>query len=94
MATELPTTNPITVTSTATLSGNKSFELSMIFRDRVGNTTQSMTGRLMDIGNITIRVDEQQIRLRIFCIIPPSFLLLCSLSLQIVQVQRFLLVRI
>ena len=60
MATELPTTNPITVTSTATLSGNKSFELSMIFRDRVGNTTQSMTGRLMDIGNITIRVDEQE----------------------------------
>ena len=60
MATVLPTTNPITVTSTATLSGNKSFELSMIFRDRVGNTTQSMTGRLMDIGNITIRVDEQE----------------------------------
>ncbi len=60
MATVLPTTNPITVTSTATLSGNKSFELSMIFRDRVGNTTQSMTGTLMDIGNITIRVDEQE----------------------------------
>ena len=60
MATELPTTNPITVTSSATLSGNKSFELSMIFRDRVGNTTQSMTGTLMDIGKITIKVDEQE----------------------------------
>jgi len=60
MANVLPETNPITVTSTATLSGNKSFELSMIFRDRVGNTTQSMTGTLMDIGNITIKVDEQE----------------------------------
>ena len=60
MANVLPETNPITVTSTATLSGNKSFELSMIFRDRVGNTTQSMTGTLMDIGNITIKIDEQE----------------------------------
>lgn len=60
MANVLPETNPITVTSTATLSGNKSFELSMIFTDRVGSTTQSMTGTLMDIGNITIRVDEQE----------------------------------
>ena len=60
MATELPTTNPITVTSTATLSGNKSFELSMKFRDRLNNTTESMTGTLMDIGKITIKVDEQE----------------------------------
>lgn len=60
MANVLPETNPITVTSTATLSGNKSFELSMIFTDKVASTTQSMTGTLMDIGNITIRVDEQE----------------------------------
>mgnify|MGYP003123034044 CR=1 FL=1 len=60
MATVLPTTNPITVTSTATLSGNKSFELSIKFRDRLNNTTESMTGTLMDIGKITIKVDEQE----------------------------------
>lgn len=60
MATTLPDTNVITVTSSATLSGNKSFQLVMKFRDRVNNTSASVSGTLSDIGNIKISIDEQE----------------------------------
>lgn len=61
MATELPTVNVVTVTSSATLSGNKDVEIVMKFRDRTASpSTQSLTGTLSDIGNVRIEIDEQE----------------------------------
>jgi hypothetical protein len=57
----LPTGNVITVTSTATLSGNKSFQLVMKFVDRSSSpSSQSLTGTLADIGNIKLDLDTQE----------------------------------
>ena len=57
----LPTGNVITVTSTATLSGNKSFQLVMKFVDRSSSpSSQSLTGTLADIGNLKIDFDTQE----------------------------------
>lgn len=61
MATELPTVNVVTVTSSATLSGNKDVEIVMKFRDRTSSpSTQSLTGTLSNIGNVRIEIDEQE----------------------------------
>ena len=56
----LPTGNVVTVTSTATLSGNKNVQVVMKFEDRDTLTTQSLTGRLADIGSIKMDLDVQE----------------------------------
>lgn len=56
----LPTGNVITVTSTATLSGNKAVQVVMKFEDRHTSSTQSVTGTLSDLGNIKLELDVQE----------------------------------
>jgi len=61
MATNLPSGNVVTVTSSATLSGNKNVEVVMKFEDRTASpSTQSLTGTLSNIGNVRIEIDEQE----------------------------------
>ena len=61
MASNLPSTNIVTVTSSATLSGNKGVEIVMKFEDRTASpSTQSLTGKLSNIGKVRIDVDEQE----------------------------------
>lgn len=56
----LPTGNVITVTSTATLSGNKAVQVVMKFEDRHTSSTQSVTGTLSDLGKIKLELDVQE----------------------------------
>lgn len=61
MATNLPSGNVVTVTSSSILSGNKSVEVVMKFEDRTSSpSTQSLTGTLSNIGNVRIEIDEQE----------------------------------
>jgi hypothetical protein len=56
----LPSGNVITVTASGTLSGNKSIEVVMKFRDRHTSTTQSLTGTLSDVGSLKLDLDVQE----------------------------------
>ena len=56
----LPDGNVITVTASGTLSGNKSIQVVMKFRDRHTSTTQSLTGTLSDVGSLELDLDVQE----------------------------------
>ncbi len=56
----LPFGNIVTVTSSGTLSGNKSIQVVMKFTDRHTSSTQSLTGTLSDVGSIKLDLDVQE----------------------------------
>lgn len=56
----LPDGNVITVTASGTLSGNKSIQVVMKFRDRHTSTTQSLAGTLADVGSLKLDLDVQE----------------------------------